>query len=86
MPHPEEFVAERDEVSGPEVLIGCLEKQTAQWTNTDLARVGGVLTAFGWTRKQVRVDRGRGGRREWRFRRGDVVVAVSPVSPAAAEW
>jgi hypothetical protein len=76
-----EFVAEMDEVSVPEVLIGCLQKPKSQWTTYDQTRVGVVLAALGRKRKQVRVD---GGRREWRYFRGDAVVVVSPVLPAAA--
>jgi hypothetical protein len=41
-----EFVAEMDEVSVPEVLIGCLQKPKSQWTTYDQTRVGAVLAAL----------------------------------------
>ena len=42
-----EFVAEMDEVSVPEVLIGCLQKPKSQWTTYDQTRVGAVCSAGG---------------------------------------
>lgn len=58
------FLGDRAETSVAEVLQECLRMAPEKWNDGALVRVGRVLTASGWKRKQVSVG---GGRREWRY-------------------
>jgi len=58
------FVQSRESVSIPEILEDCLDKQKANWTQSDKNRIARCLQAMKWERRLKRCD----GDREWRYR------------------
>jgi putative DNA primase/helicase len=54
----------RQSVSVSEILQKCINKPTAQWTQTDKLRAARCLRAQGWVRYRERA----GSRLEWRYR------------------
>ncbi|HWE52895.1 MAG TPA: virulence-associated E family protein [Bryobacteraceae bacterium] len=62
-------------VSVEQVLMVCLEKPKAQWTQADKNRIARCLQAQGWERFQRRTGDGR----EWLYRRKSIdVTSLSP--------
>ncbi len=67
------YLSSRTDAAPAEILCGALGKRVGDLTTADSQRLGRIMANEGWTRKQVRTD---GGTREWRYMRGDSVVAL----------
>ncbi|HEY7338316.1 MAG TPA: virulence-associated E family protein [Bryobacteraceae bacterium] len=59
------WVEDRHYVTVEQILSGCVEKQTRDWTQGDKNRVARCLGALGWKRKRGPKD--ERGKRDWRY-------------------
>ena len=60
-----EWAESREVVTIEQILMHCLEKPRAQWSQADKNRISRCLRCLGWERYQQRI----GEAREWRYRR-----------------